>query len=224
MDVEQFLLLANAEVAHGLRQAYIALSYQIYSKSSKAAGGEAVCCGATQLDDPGMPEQLEYVSEVFSEELLNSLNTFDQVEHPIDLLPGKLPKGCLIYNMSHDKLTAIRDYLDSALERKWIRPFSSQIRLPVLFVKKADGLLQLCVDYRGLNEVTIKNNYPLPLLSETLERFVHAKHFTKINIRNAYHRISIRKGNEWKTTFRTRYGQFEFQVMPFGLANAPATF
>lgn len=72
--------------------------------------------------------------------------------------------------------------------------------------------------------MTIKNNYPLPLLSETLERFVHAKHFTKINIRNAYHRISIRKGNEWKTTFQTRYGQFEFQVMPFGLANAPATF
>ena len=126
--------------------------------------------------------------------------------------------------MSHDKLTTIQDYLDSALEKKWIRPSSSQIGSPVLFLKKADGSLRLCVDYKGLNEVTIKNNYPLPLLSETLERFTRAKHFTKIDIRNAYHRIRVRKGDEWKTAFRTHYGQFEYQVMPFGLANAPATF
>ncbi len=94
----------------------------------------------------------------------------------------------------------------------------------MLFVKKPDGSLRLCVNYRGLNEITVKNNYPLPLLSETLDRFAHARHFTKIDIRNAYHRIRIRKGDEWKTAFRTRYGQFEYQVMPFGLANAPATF
>ena len=94
----------------------------------------------------------------------------------------------------------------------------------MLFVKKADESLRLCVDYRGLNEVTIKNNYPLPLLSKTLKRFAYVKHFTKIDIRNAYHQIRVRKGDEWKTAFRTCYGQFEYQVMPFSLANAPATF
>ena len=120
VDVEQFASLANAEVAYGLGQAYIALSYQIYSESHKAAGDEAVCCGTVQLDGPGLPEQLECVAEVFSEELLDSLNTHDQVKHPINLLPGKLPKGGTIYNMSHDELAAIRDYLHSALEKKWI--------------------------------------------------------------------------------------------------------
>ncbi len=224
VDVEEFASLANAAVAHGEGQAYIALPYQILSVSNDACCDGAARCGATQLDDPGVPDQLECVSEVFSEELSDSLNTHDQVEHPIDLLPGRIPKSGPIYNMSHDELAAIREYLKSALEKKWIRPSSSQIGSPVLFVKKADGSLRLCVDYRGLNEVTIKNNYPLPLLSETLERFAHAKHFTKIDIRNAYHRIRVREGDEWKTAFRTRYGQFEYQVMPFGLANAPATF
>ena len=82
------------------------------------------------------------------------------------------------------------------LEKKWIRPLSSQIGSPVLFVKKANGLLRLCIDYKGLNEVTIKNNHLLPLLSETLERFAYAKHFTKIDIRNAYHRIRVCKEDE----------------------------
>lgn len=126
--------------------------------------------------------------------------------------------------MSQDELATIREYISNALEKNWIRPSSSPVGAPVLFVKKSDGTLRLCVDYRGLNEVTIKNNYPLPLLSETPDRFARAKRFTKIDIRNAYHRIRIREGDEWKTAFRTRYGQFEYLVMPFGLANAPATF
>ena len=224
VDAEQFATLANAAITRNEGEAYIAMPYQILSQGDGVSCDKAVRCGATQLDDPVVPKQLECLSEVFSEELSDSLNTHDQVEHPIDLLPGKLPRGGPIYNMSHDELAAIRDYLKSALEKDWIRPSSSQVGSPVLFVKKADGSLRLCVDYRGLNEVTVKNNYPLPLLSETLERFAHAKHFTKIDIRNAYHRIRVRKGDEWKTAFRTRYGQFEYQVMPFGLANAPATF
>ncbi|KAF6222515.1 hypothetical protein HO173_013395 [Letharia columbiana] len=90
----------------------------ILSESSEDDCDEAVRCGATQLDDPGVPEQLEDLSEVFLEELSNSLNTHDQIEHPIDLLPGKLPRSGPIYNISHNKLAAIRDYLDTALERK----------------------------------------------------------------------------------------------------------
>ena len=84
--------------------------------------------------------------------------------------------------------------------------------------------MRLCVDYRGLNKVTIKNRYPLLLINEMLDRFAEAAIFTKLDLKDAYHRIRIRAGDEWKTAFRTRYGLFEYLVMPFGLANAPATF
>ena len=93
-----------------------------------------------------------------------------------------------------------------------------------MFVPKKDGTLRLCVDYRGLNKVTKKNRLALPLISETLDRLSGAKVFTKLDMKNAYHRIRIRRGDEWKTAFRTRYGHFEYMVMPFGLTNAPATF
>src|SRR5205814_3307007 len=86
------------------------------------------------------------------------------------------------------------------------------------------GSLRLCVDYRGLNRVTIKNRYPLPLISEMLDRLRSGKVFTKIDLRGAYNLVRIRPGDEWKTAFRTRYGHFEYSVMPFGLTNAPATF
>lgn len=221
---EEFASLASAAVTHGQGEAYIAMLYQILSVDSDPGYDGAARCGVTQLNKPGVPEQLKCLSEVFSEELSDSLNTHDQVEYLIDLLSGRLLKGGSIYNISHEELAAIREYLKSALEKKWIRPSSSQIGSPVLFVRKKDNSLRLCVDYRGLNEVTVKNNYPLPLLSETLKRFAHAKHFIKIDIRNAYHRIRVREGDEWEIAFRTRYGQFEYQIMSFGLANAPATF
>ena len=89
---------------------------------------------------------------------------------------------------------------------------------------KRDGSLRLCVDYRGLNKVTIKNRYALPLISEILDRVAGAKYFSKIDVKDAYYRIRIQEGDEWKTAFRTRYGHFEYTVMPFGLTNAPATF
>jgi Reverse transcriptase (RNA-dependent DNA polymerase) len=110
------------------------------------------------------------------------------------------------------------------MERGWIRESNSPAGTPILFTLKKGGELHLCVDYRGLNRITRKNRYPLPLMSEILDRVVGAKHYTKIDLRNAYHRIRIRSSDEWKMAFRTRYGQFEYQVLPFGLANAPATF
>ncbi|KAH0609353.1 uncharacterized protein H6S33_012839 [Morchella sextelata] len=93
-----------------------------------------------------------------------------------------------------------------------------------MFVKKSDGTLRLCVDYRGLNAITIKNQYPLPLLKETLAKLSRAKYYTKLDLCWGYNQIRIAEGDEWKTAFRTRYGHFEYTVMPFGLVNAPATF
>ena len=80
------------------------------------------------------------------------------------------------------------------------------------------------MDYRGLNNLTIKNRYPLPLIGELLDRLAQAKPFTQLDLTSAYHRMRIKKGDEWKTAFQTRYGHFEYQVMPFGLSNAPASF
>ena len=140
-----------------------------------------------------MSEKLKSLSEVFSEKLSDNFNTHDQIEHSINLLFKKLPKKNLIYNMSHDELAAIRNYLNSAFKKNWIRFSNNQIDLLMLFVKKADDFLRLCVDYRNLNEITIKNNYSLSLFSKILKRFAHAKRFIKINIRNAYYKIRVRK-------------------------------
>ena len=95
---------------------------------------------------------------------------------------------------------------------------------PILFVPKPEGKLQLCVDYRQLNKLTILNKYPLPLMTELRERVAGATVFTKLDLNDRYHLIRIRKGDEWKTAFRTHYGHYEYKVMPFGLVNAPATF
>lgn len=95
---------------------------------------------------------------------------------------------------------------------------------PILFVRKPDGSFRLYVDYLGLNNLTIKNRYPLPLIVESLNRLRRAKHFTQLDLTNAYHRMRIKEGDKWKTALRTKYGHFEYQVMPFGLSNAPASF
>ena len=106
-----------------------------------------------------------------------------------------------------------------------IRPNKSPAGSPVLFVPKPHGRgLRLCVDYRGLNKVTIANRYALPLMNELRDRVQGAKIFTKIDLKAGFHLIRIKKGDEWKTAFRTRYGHFQYNVMPFGLENAPATF
>jgi len=88
----------------------------------------------------------------------------------------------------------------------------------------SDGSIRLCVDFRGLNTVTIKNRYPLPLISKILDRLSYTKRFTKLDLRDTYYRIRIKEGDEWKTAFRTRYSHYKYMVIPFGLSNALATF
>jgi hypothetical protein len=105
-----------------------------------------------------------------------------------------------------------------------IRPSKSPAGAPILFVPKPNGKLRLCVDYRGLNNVAIKNQYALPLMNELRDHVAGAQLFTKLDLRDGYYLVRIKQGDEWKTAFRTRSGHFEYTVMPFGLANAPATF
>src|SRR5262249_45600562 len=129
-----------------------------------------------------------------------------------------------IYSLSEFELKALWEYLETNLERGFIRPSSSPAGAPILFSKNKDGSLRLCVDYRGLNKITVKNRYPIPLTRELMDRINSAKIFTKIDLRGAYNLVRIAPGEEWKTAFRTRYGHFEYLVMPFGLTNAPASF
>ena len=146
------------------------------------------------------------------------------LDHAIELLPGTSPPFGPLYNLSEQELQSLKTYLDRNMATQYINRSKSSAGAPILFVKKKDGSLRLCVDYRGLNAISIRDKYPIPLVSEILDRLSQAKIFTKLDLRGAYNLIRIRKGDEWKTAFRTRYGSFEYNVMPFGLANAPATF
>ncbi len=122
------------------------------------------------------------------------------------------------------ELKTLKAYIRNNPVSGFIRPSKSPAGAAILFDKKPDGSLRLCVDYQGLNNLTIKNRYPLPLVGESLDRLGQVRRFTQLDLTNAYHQMRIREGDELKTVFRTRYGHFEYQVMPFGLTNVPAMF
>jgi hypothetical protein len=176
--------------------------------------------------DPKTKVPVEYhdLLHVFSRAEADKLPTRRPYDHQIKLEPGKQPGYGPLYGMSLNELKVLKKYLDENLSKGFIRASSSPVASPVIFVKKPGGGLRFCVDYRGLNALTIKNRYPIPLLQETLNRLSKAKFYTKLDIIAAFNKLRIAKGDEWLTAFRTRYGLFEYLVMPFGLANAPSTF
>jgi len=208
------------------RETYVILFYQLLSTDdlSQNADHQTAKCNAFQVKESEILFAIQDFKKLFSEILSDSLNMHDQMKHFIDLMKNKMSCIESIYKMTWDELAVIQDYLDSALEKKWIHSSSSSAEASVLFVKKLNESFRLCMNYHDLNEITVKNNYSLFLLSDMLNRFVHTRHFIKIDICNIYHRIWIRKNDEWKTTFHTRYDQFEYQMMLFELTNASAIF
>jgi hypothetical protein len=126
--------------------------------------------------------------------------------------------------MSRDELLVLRKELRNLLNKDYIQESKSPAATPVLFAKKPGGGLRFCVDYRGLNAITQKDQYPLPLIRETLAALSKAKWLIKLDVSAAFHKVRIAKGEEWKTAFRIRYGLFEWKVCPFGLTGAPVTF
>ena len=161
---------------------------------------------------------------VFSKEKANELPVSSPYNHEIKLEGDCQPPYSLIYPLSTPKLQVLREYLHDNLVKGFIQHSTSSAGTPILFVKKKDGSLRLCVDYRGLNLLTKKNWYPLPLIGEALDQLSGAKIYTKLDIQAAYNRVWMKEGDEWKTTFQTWYGHYEYCVMPFGLANALVTF
>ena len=171
-----------------------------------------------------VPLQYQDFKDVFEKKNADMLPKHRPYDCAIELQEGAQPPFGPIYNLSQTELAALREYVDENLAKGFIQHSKSPAGAPILFVKKKDGSLRMCVDYRGLNKVTKKNRYPLPLISGLLEQLGRAKIFTKIDLRGAYNLVRIKEGDEWKTAFRTRYGHFEYNVMPFGLTNAPAIF
>lgn len=171
-----------------------------------------------------VPPAYHEFADVFSKAEAEALPPHRTYDHGIDLEDGKIPPSKGVYSMSEYELATLREYLEDQLGKGFIRPSNSPVGAPVLFAKKKDGSLRLCVDYRGLNAITRRNRYPLPLISDLLDRLRGAKIFTKIDLRAGYNNVRIRESDEWKTAFRTRYGSYEYLVMPFGMSNAPATF
>ncbi|GJQ90888.1 putative reverse transcriptase domain-containing protein [Tanacetum coccineum] len=161
--------------------------------------------------------------EVFPEDL-PGLPPTRQVEFQIDLVPGAAPVARAPYRLAPSEMKELSEQLKELSDKGFIRPSSSPWGAPVLFVKKKDGSFRMCIDYRELNKLTVKNRYPLPRIDDLFDQLQGSSVYSKIDLRSGYHQLRVREEDILKTAFRTRYGHYEFQVMPFGLTNAPAVF
>lgn len=192
-------------------------SQQIAEKAEKAKPQRS-------LDEMIPPEYRRHAT-VFSESESERLPEHQPWDHAIELVPGA-PETMRtkIYPMSLNKQEELNRFLKDNLRKGYIRPSKSPLASPVFFVKKKDGKLRFVQDYRKLNEITVKNRYPLPLVADIISRLRGAKYFTKFDVRWGYNNIRIKEGDEWKAAFATNQGLFEPRVMFFGLTNSPATF
>ncbi|GKD87911.1 putative reverse transcriptase domain-containing protein [Tanacetum coccineum] len=161
--------------------------------------------------------------EVFPEDL-PGLPPVRQVEFQIDLIPGTAPVARAPYRLAPSEMQELSNQLQELSDRGFIRPSTSPWGAPVLFVKKKDGSFRMCIDYRELNKLTVKNRYPLPRIDDLFDQLQGSSVYSKIDLRSGYHQLRVRDEDIPKTAFKTRYRHYEFQVMPFGLTNAPAVF
>ncbi|KAF8761559.1 hypothetical protein RHS01_00207 [Rhizoctonia solani] len=172
-----------------------------------------------------LPSEIEDFQDVFSEELFKQLPQHRSFDCSINFKEGsELPKPAKAYPMSPAESKAMKEYMEKELLDGKIEPSHSPIASPCFFVRKADGGLRLVVDYRKINDITITDQFPMPLQSDLLEKVKDAKIFSKLDLKSGYNNIRIKAGEEWKTAFRTKDGLFQYCVMPFGLRNAPQIF
>jgi len=161
---------------------------------------------------------------VFSADNAKKLAPYQDIDLAIELQSRKEPPYGPIYPLSQTELAALRDFLEENIAKGFIQESKSPTGAPILFVPKKDRGLRLCVDYQGLNAIMVKNRYPLPLITEIIDRVTGAYYFSKIDLKDVYYWLRIKAGDEWKTAFQTRYRHYEFLVVPIGLTNVPVTF
>ena len=169
-----------------------------------------------------LAEYLDF-EDVFSKESVVVLLEHTEIKtHSIDLEKSKQPPYGPIYRAGG--AGTLKTYIKTNLANSFICPSKSPAGALILFDKKSDRNLGLYVDYWGLNNITIKNRYPFPLVGESFDCLGHAKQFTPLDLTSAHHQMRIKEGDKWKTAFQTRYGHFEYQVMSFGLTNTLGSF
>jgi Reverse transcriptase (RNA-dependent DNA polymerase) len=172
------------------------------------------------------PPELNKISEEFSTvfDPIFALPPHREIDHKIPLVPNAQPVNLRSYWYSYFQKMELEKIVDEMLKNSIIKFSTSPFSSPSLLVKKKDGSWRLCIDYRQLNFLTIKNKYPIPIIDELLDELHGAKYFSKIDLRSGYHHIRMFKDDISKTAFKTHQGHYKFQVMPFGLTNTPATF
>ncbi|GJQ98313.1 putative reverse transcriptase domain-containing protein [Tanacetum coccineum] len=198
-------------------QEYMAKGCQVFLAQISAKKEEDKSEGKQIKDVPIVRD----FPEVFPEDL-PGLPPARPVEFQIDLIPGAAPVARAPYRLAPSEMKELSEQLQELSNKGFIRPSSSPWGAPVLFVKKKDGSFRMCIDYRELNKLTVKNRYPLPRIDDLFDQLQGSSIYSKIDLRSGYHQLRVREQDIPKTTFRTRYGHYEFQVMPFGLTNAPA--
>jgi len=191
--------------------------------SQKLAEG-ACRASETQKGLLALPKCVKGFELVFAKEDFDILPEYRQWDHAIELIPGSEPKSSKVYPLFPVEQKELDSFLEENLRTGQICPSKSPVAALVFFIKKEDGSLQLVQDYWALNSMTVKNKYPLPLISELVSQLRRARYFTKLDVCWGFNNIRIKPGDEWKAAFRTNRGLFEPLVMFFGMTNSPATF
>jgi hypothetical protein len=172
-----------------------------------------------------LPNEYQEFARLFSDEAADRFPPAREWDHAIDLKPGAPDAlDCKVYPMTRDEDTALEKFLDEMVGKGYIRPSKSPYASPFFFVKKKDGKLRPVQDYRRLNSHTVRNQYPLPLIAQLISDLSGAHIFSKVDVRQGYNNVRIKKGDEWKAAFKTKFGHWEPLVMFFGLTNSPSTF
>ncbi|GJV50385.1 putative reverse transcriptase domain-containing protein [Tanacetum coccineum] len=200
-------------------------SGEILLVQGERAPGIAKALSNVKVDEPKMSDisVVRDFVEVFPEDL-SGLPPQRQVEFRIDLIPRATPVAKSPYRLAPSEMQELFVQFQELQDKGFIRPSHSSWGAPVLFVKKKDGALRMCIDYKELNKLTIKNRYPFPRIDDLFDQLQGARYLSKIDLRPGYHQLRVHEDDIPKTAFRTRYGHFEFTVMPFGLTNAPTIF
>ncbi len=218
---ELFFAQAFAKVLQNESTVYVLVMINVVEESTVEHQVKAInnmmSCITNALKTQTLLVELKEYKNVFSIESVDKLLLHEDHDHAIEMTAESSYES--LYNLSNTELTTLKQYLNDVLAKEWIKHFVSSTDASILFIFKKNNNLHLCMNYRDLNKITVKNRHSLPLISETLDRLNKIKQFTKLDLKNVYHCLRIQHEDEWKTTFCTHYDHFKYMIMSFNLIN-----